>query len=366
MAGRRLCRPQQTPPDLPSGQACEGAGQPRGPVSSLQGAGQVLGGQCGDPGMPKAPGEGCMWSSPGPALRGGGLGVFEELRVLHSLSGVPRSALWSREGAGQGAPSQAHGGTPGSQPEGTERLGSLVRGLCGQPGCRARGAGPPAQAVPWESQVSPGLRFLSWPWGGGGGVCAPRGCACLGLGRGLAAAVTPGPNARPRLGAGGRQRQDRTDGRCVCFPPRQPYFWAAPVLGAVSGQSGWGLWQSGQLCWAEGPPGGCSLGWGGCLVPFVAHGALGAASPPPVPPLPLTSRAQPPAQSPSLPAKGRQTPLFQGPTQGGQHSWAAWRTRRTRAFRDSSRERSPQPQEPAQPQQHSHRVSVPQPTPTRW
>lgn len=206
-----------------------------------------------------------------------------ELRVLHSHSGVPRSALWSQEGAGQGTPSQAHGGTPGSQPEGTERLGSLVRGLCGQPGCRARGAGPPAQAVPWESHTSPGLRFLSWPWGGG---CAPRGCACLGLGRGLAAAVTPGRNARPRLGAGGRQRQDGTDGHCVCFPPRQPYFWAALVLGAVSGQSGWGLWQSGQLCRAEGPPGGRSLGWGGCLVPSVAHGTLGVASPPPHAPTP--------------------------------------------------------------------------------
>ena len=150
----------------------------------------------------------------------------------------------------------------------------------------------------------------------------------------LLAWILEGPSARPqwapllRAWAGGRGRQhwDGTGGRRVCFSPRQPDFHAAPVLGAATEQSVWGLWRTGQLCRAEGPRGTCSLGWGAaCAFPW--HTALWAACPP-VPPPPLTSRAQPPATWPA-------DTFVPGP----QHSWAAVETHHIRAFPETAVEK---------------------------
>lgn len=186
---RRLCRPQWTPPDPPSRRACDGAGQPRGPAPSLQGVGRVLGGQLRGPGDAQGLWRGLCVELPAPALWGGGL-VCLRGRVLHSCSGVPRPALWSQEGAGQGAPSRAHRASGVSCP------GSLWSACVQSPWGRA----PSPGCAVGKSHISRPL--FSRPQGGRW-WCAPRGCTCLGPGRGLATTVTLGPNARPGLGARG-------------------------------------------------------------------------------------------------------------------------------------------------------------------
>lgn len=229
----RLCCPQRTSPDPLSRRACDGAGQPRGPAPSLQGVGQVLGGQLQGPGDAQGLWRGLRVELPAPALQGGGL-VCLRGRVLHNCSeGVPLPALWSQEGAGQGAPSWAHRASGVSCP------GSL-RSACVQ--------------SPWGRAPSPGCAVgkshISRPPFPGPAprwavVVCPKGMYLLGTRQGAGNHSHSRAECAAWAGGQGRRHWDRTGGHRACFSLRQPYFCAALVLGAASEQSGWGLWRSG-------------------------------------------------------------------------------------------------------------------------
>lgn len=122
---------------------------------------------------------------------------------------------------------------------------------------------------------------------GAGSLCHPR---AVGLRVGSAFTSGPGPGAEEETGRG------RTDGHRVCLSPRMWYLRASLVHGAVSGESGCGLWQS----WAASsarlrdPGVGAQSGLGrGLPRPFpLPHGALRRGLPCLWPPL-LTSCARP-------------------------------------------------------------------------